>query len=101
VFLILEGSFAPPLKPQGNMGQFGFLTVYVGFFAGLAGLSMGLIPYIRFVGWLLVFLFVTFLAAVAEPVDLTNTAGFAMVIVALAVLLLGLLTSIGCRFMVR
>ncbi|WP_147868526.1 hypothetical protein [Stieleria maiorica] len=100
-FMILEDSFSPPLQAQGNMGQFGFLTVYVGFFGGLAGLSLGLIPYTRFLGWFPVFLLVAFLAAFTEPLDLSTTSGFAMLVVGLAVLLSSSLINLGCRFLLR
>jgi ABC-type uncharacterized transport system permease subunit len=95
--MVLEGAFAPPLRAQENFGQFGFLTVYVGFFGGFYGLSLGLIPYTRFIGWLPVFLLVSFLAGFAEPIDFKTTAGFAMIVVAFAVLLLGCATNLVVR----
>ena len=67
--MVLEASFSPPLRAQENFGQFGFLTVYVGFFGGLYGLSLGLIPYTRFIGWLPLFVLISLFAGFAEPIE--------------------------------
>lgn len=99
--MLLEGSFSPPLRAQENFGQFGFLTVYVGFFGGLYGLSLGLIPYIRFVGWLPFFALISLFAGFAEPIDFSTTAGFAMIIVATMVLAIGFVTNLGIRLLQR
>ena len=95
IVVLIEIWLAPPLKPQENFGQFGFLTLYVSFFGGLYGLSMALIPSIQFGGWLPVFLLISAVAASVEPMDYTSTAGCALIVIAVLVIPIAAATSLA------
>jgi len=55
VVMALDATFAPPLEPVGNYGQFGFVIFGSGPCGLLSGASFCLIPHIRFRYWLLGF----------------------------------------------
>ena len=52
IVFYLEEFFVPPLKSPPTYGQFGFALIAQGAVGVLIGAAFGLIPHIRYVGWL-------------------------------------------------
>lgn len=102
VVFLLESEFCPPLNPQGNFGQFGFYVAIFGFAGLFYGASFGLIPFIPFWAWLLLFgLLFVFTLSLDFWTDPLDVHLFAMFVIATLIAILGLVTSILVRFFER
>ena len=97
VIFVLESAFVPPLHSPENYGQFGLLLIIFGFFGLFFGASFALIPYTRFLLWLLVFAVITLVTTsgdVAANFDPTEVTCTAMLVVGAMIVVVALVTSV-------
>jgi hypothetical protein len=97
VVQFLERACVPPLNSPSSYGQFELKLILLGFYGLIYGVSFGLIPYTRFLLWLLIFGVITiflFYGDVSDNFDPTEVTCAAMIVIGCMIVSLAALTSI-------